>query len=192
MFGTKHLKNIDAKSILHYGFNQYGSHTKKIEDKVKLTVSNINTDKSKSLGVEFLSGKNKKVFPDIASFHSNPLVMHFLQWDVEKMAADTRVSQHYFRNLIRDGFLQAQSEEITISFNQKPYKGYRVFFTPLKKQTSNKYQKYLGKLYEFTFINDIPGTIYSIKTQISDTKNKHPLEHTELKFTELKFLDKEK
>ena len=188
LFGTYHLGNVTSEAVLHYDFRQSGSHAPRIEDRVRLMVNRVAEDGTRDLSVEFLSGDHRKPFTDIQNFRSNPVIMHFLQWDSEKMSTGRRVSQHFFRHLMRQAFrTDARSEEVTVSYGGRELKGSKVFLTPLaSKAGDERYTGYTGKRYEFILAEAIPGYFYSISTLIPG-KDAHaePIEAVKMTFRRL-------
>ena len=188
LFGTQHLENIDSPGVLYYDFHQSGPINRAIEDRVTLAVTRVNESGSKDLSTVFLSGDNRREFGDIPGFHSNPLIMYFLQWDAEKMAASSGVSHHYYRHLLRSAMRSgARSEEVVIDHGGRKLQGHRVFFEPL---TGNKGQEEYGgrvtKRYEFILTGAIPGYVYSISTLVPGEKSgDEPLGYTRLTFNRL-------
>lgn len=185
LFGTQHLKNVVSPGVLHYDFHQSGPISGEMEDQVTLTVNRINENGAKDLSTEFLSGANRREFNDVPGFHSNPLIMYFLQWDVEKMGAASGVSHHYYRSLLRGAMrVGARSEEVTVRHEGRELKGNKVFFDPLtSKQGDKRYENHFSKRYEFILTESIPGYIYSISTLVPGEKpGDKPLERTQITF----------
>ncbi len=188
LFDTPHLENVASESVLHYDFRQAGSHAREIEDQVTLEITRVAEDGAKNLSVEFLSGVNKRPFADITNFHSNPAIMYFLQWDVEKMSGGRRVTHHHFRHLLRQAFRTGtHSEEVTVTRGGRKLKARKVFMRPLAGRGDDKrYQGYTGKLYEFILSASIPGYIYSISTLIvGEETDAEPLESVRMVFNRL-------
>lgn len=189
LFGTHHLDNVNCRVVLKYDFKQQGSHTRELNDLVALEISDIAEDGSKNLKVEFLSGKDRRPFADIEGFRSNPLVMYFLQWDVEKMGSGGTVTHHYFRHLLRQAFLtDVSSKEITVTHGGKPVKATRILLSPLgdDKEGVRKYRNYVRKTYEFVLADAVPGRIYRIATLVPGAEpGDGVMERTEMKFSRM-------
>ncbi len=188
LFGTRHLENIDSKAVLHYDFRQSGSRARAIEDRVTLEIKEIDENGGKHLSTRFLNGDEQRDFGDIRDFRSNPLIMYFLQWDVEKMDNDSRLSHHHYRHLLRRAIrVGTHSKEVTITHEQRKLQGHKVFFRPLtSKEDDERYGNYAGKRYEFILAETIPGYIYSISTLIpGEQPDDEPLEFTRLTFNRL-------
>ena len=192
LFSTPHLSNVESAAVLYYDFSQHGSQTRNFDDEITLTITNILEDGGKDVNVSFLSGENNRPYSDIKGFHSNPLIMFFLQWDVEKMDSGSKVTHHYFRHLLRQAFLtDADSKEIELDFAGRKVKAHKIFFQPLLEQKADAlYQSYPSKQYEFIISDAVPGGIYSIATLIpsaasgeNSTTSATSIEHTLIQFS---------
>ena len=184
LFDTPHLDNIRARASLYYDFHQRGAAAKIIEDReILLKVTGVSADGAKNLETAFLDDAGERAYA-VENFRGNPILMFFLEWDVNKMGDDSAVSRHYFRDLLRNEFRSAESEEITFAYGGRNVNGHKVSFAPLaSKQGDPKYKNYPAKRYEFVLAGDIPGGIYSIATRIpSKTGKGEALEYTEMRF----------
>ena len=189
LFSTPHLDNIKAEGILYYDFRQHGASTISFDDEITLTIKGISERGGKDVEVSFLSGEHNRPFSDIRDFSSNPLLMFFLQWDVEKMDSGSVVTHHYYRHLLRQAFLnKADSEEVEIDFEGRKETAHKVSFQPLtEQQDDDNYKDYPKKYYEFVLSDAVPGGIYSISTLIPSDDEKadasvEPIESTVIQF----------
>ena len=191
LFSTPHLDNIKTEGALYYDFHQHGANTISFNDEIILTIKGISERGGKDVEVSFLSGENNRPYSDIRDFRSNPLLMFFLQWDVEKMDSGSVVTHHYFRHLLRQAFLNnADSEEIKIDFEGRKETAHKVFFQPLvEQQDDDKYNDYPKKYYEFVLSDAVPGGVYSISTLIPSNADAEkadalvePIESTVIRF----------
>ena len=184
LFATPHLDNIRARSALYYDFRQYGSAAEAIEDReILLKITGVSADGAKNLETAFLDDAGKRTYA-VENFRGNPILMFFLEWDVNKMGDDGAVSSHHFRRLLRNGFRDAESEEVTFAYGGRDVDGHKVSFVPLaSKKGDPRYKNYPAKRYEFILADDIPGGVYSIATRIpaATAKGGAP-EHAEMKF----------
>ena len=185
LFGTQHLENVLSPGVLHYDFHQSGPISGDLKDQVTITIDRIDENGGKDLRTEFLSGANRREFGNVPGFRSNPLIMYFLQWDVEKMGAISGVSHHYYRSLLRGAMRTgARSEEVTVRHGGRELKGDKVFFEPLtSKKGEMKYKDQFSKRYEFILSESIPGYLYSVSTLVPGEKpGDEPLERTQIIF----------
>ena len=189
LFAREHLQNVDRKATLYYDFSQSGAATDAIDDHVAVEVVDIKKDGKKDVQVEFLSGDDRRDYSPVIGFRSNPLVMYFLQWDVEKMDAASQVSQHFFRDRIRNAFVdQAQSKDVGLTYGGRRVAGKHITLEPfVTSTTAGRYSRFIHKRYEFVLSDAVPGGIYSIKTVIpgSGPDPDKPDEQTALTFRQI-------
>ncbi len=190
LFANQHLQNIDRKATLYYDFRQSGSDTNEINDLVTIEIVNIEENGRKDIQPVFLSGDNHRAYNKIENFRSNPLIMLFLQWDVEKMDSTNKVLQDYFRYMIRNAFVnEAKSSDITLSYAGNRIAGKHISLEPFKGvDDTDKYRNFMNKRYEFFLSKDVPGGIHSIKTIIPGGNNSEdePSERAEMIFSRVR------
>lgn len=186
LFGTPHLDNVGARASLYYDFRQHGAAAEVIEDReILLEITSV-SESGKDLETAFLGDAGDRTYA-VENFRGNPMLMFFLEWDVSKMDDGSVVSRHYFRNLLRGAFRNAESEEVTFAYGGRSISGHKVFFDPLaSKKGDPKYKNYPAKRYEFVVADDVPGGVYSITTRIpATTATGEVLEYTEMKFNRI-------
>ena len=165
LFDTPHLENVTTPLTLTYDFRQRGEGSAGFEDKVDLIVTEILPEGRRNLEFRFLSGERQRVFQPISSFSGNPLVMLFLQWDVEQMKEATGGSARYFRNRIRYAFHdRAELDEVEIDLAGRALVATRVTIRPFAgDRLSDRFPGFEQKYYEFLMTPEVPGGIYRIK-----------------------------
>src|SRR5258708_39228492 len=90
LFESDHLKSIGQPERLEYRFNRDTEGDAKDKaggsyaDHVDLDVR-PRADRKKDVWVDFLSGMHHMPFPPLAGFQGNPVLMFFLEHDVEEM-----------------------------------------------------------------------------------------------------------
>lgn len=190
LFNTPHLDNVVAKSRLHYKFEQSGSLTHELSDNIVLSVTAINADGGKDVEPQFLSGSNQRKFDAVEGFRGNPLLLYFLEWDIEKMHDNHTMNNHrihrqFLQHKIRNAFAtDTEFERESVSLGDgKKLKTRRVSLQPLAGAKDNpKYMHMWNKRYDF-ILADVPGGIYQIVTQIPGEKpGDRPKERTEITF----------
>jgi hypothetical protein len=192
---TNHLENIKKPQSLYYEFNKTGSLEEGFSDSVYLRILELNEDGSKNTSLDFFTADRKQpVSPDnVTNIIGNPVLGIFMHGDTSDMARLTggkRSRSKYFIKAIKVALREiAVVEPITFNFNDKEYQGEKVYFSPyLNDPHRPKFEKYAEKYYEFIFSDDIPGSLYQIKTVIPDMsgENKEPLIQESLTFVDMK------
>ena len=69
----------------------------------------------------------------------------------------------------------ATIEPVEITYGGKKVKAQRVVIAPYQKDPhSAQMQQFTGKRYEFTFSDDVPGSLYEIHTIVPGAKDGEP------------------
>ncbi len=178
---TDHLANIKKPLSLYYEFVKSGSFEDGFSDSVYLKILELNEDGTKNAALDFFTAEKKQaVTPDnVTNITGNPVLGIFMQGDVLEMNRLTEGHWRYFHKQIKVSLREdAIIEPTTFNFNGKEYKGEKVYFSPFLNDPHRRdFEKFADKYYEFVFSNDIPGSLYQIKTVIpsKDEKSKEPL-----------------
>ena len=166
LFESDHLAGIRHPATLDYAFRHDGSDP--YEDTVSLVLREVHEDGSKDVSVEFLSGDHRMEFSPVIRFHGNPLIMYFLEWDVRGMHKATGGSALYFRNRIREGFVdQAEiiDASITLDGHQEPATA--ITLQPYRHDPGiERYAAFRYKSYRFVLSDAVPGKVYEIRASV--------------------------
>ncbi|MCZ6802625.1 MAG: hypothetical protein O7D86_01460 [Proteobacteria bacterium] len=175
-----HLANIKQPLSLYYEFIKLGTLEDGFSDSVYLKILELNEDGSKNAMLDFFTGYSKQVVtPDnVTNITGNPVLGIFLNGDVKVMSRLTKGNPRHFRNRIGISLREeAVVESTTFIFNGKEYQGEKIYFSPyLNDPYRRKFEKYADKYYEFIFSDDIPGSLYQIKTVIPDRSKEETAE----------------
>jgi hypothetical protein len=166
LFESDHLAEIKSPATLDYAFQHTGGEP--YEDSVALVVSEVHDDGSKDLSVEFLNGEHRMEFEPVKRFHGNPLIMYFLEWDVRGMHKATGGSVLYFRNRIREGFVdQADMADVSITLDGRPQPATTITLRPYRHDPGiGRYAAFREKSYRFVLSHTVPGSVYEIEAAL--------------------------
>jgi len=166
LFESDHLAQIRHPATLDYTFRHDGSDP--YEDTVALVLREVHEDGSKDVSVEFLSGDHRIEFSPVIRFHGNPLIMYFLEWDVRGMHNATGGSALYFRNRIREGFVdQAEVEDTSVTLDGQPEPATAITLQPYRHDPGiERYAAFRDKSYRFVLSDVIPGKVYEIRASV--------------------------
>jgi hypothetical protein len=169
LFESDHLAAISHPATLDYVFRHDGSEP--YQDTVTLTLRDVHQDGSKDVSVEFLSGDHRVEFSPVTEFHGNPLIMYFLEWDVRGMHQATGGSALYFRNRIREAFVdQAELVETSITIDGRPEPASVITLRPYRQDPGiERYLAFRDKSYRFVLSQAVPGRVYEIEASLPAT-----------------------
>jgi hypothetical protein len=162
LFDTPHLENIAEPIALIYDFRHRATEGEAFDDHVRMIVTEVGLDGRKSLSFQYLSGSRQRPFAAIEGFRGNPLIMLFLQHDVEEMRQLTGGPSGYFRKRIRNAFRDgALVEELTVEHADKTLAARRITIHPFATDTNrDRFPSLADKWYEFILAPGIPGGLF--------------------------------
>ncbi len=165
-----HLKNIAKPTQLKYDFVKNGTYEEGFTDVVLLNVKQLNADGSKNADMQFFTGERSQPFtPDnVTEIRGNPILGLYMRGDVHDMNRLTQGSWRYFQRRIKLALAESATvEPVEIEFGGKKFKADKIIITPYVKDPHGaQFKQLIGKRYEFTVSDAIPGTIYQIRTVV--------------------------
>ncbi|MEJ2760927.1 MAG: hypothetical protein P8126_05165 [Gammaproteobacteria bacterium] len=176
LWRSNHLKNIKKPGRLYYKFHKTGTYEKGFDDSVYLDILKINKDGTKDTDLEFFTGPRRQpVAPsNVTGVKGNPVLGIYLQGDIIEMNRLTHGSWRYFQHRIKSAFANnAKVEPVTIKYKGDKVKAEKITIQPyLHDPHQRAFGKFADKKYEFILSQQIPGSIYEIKTVVPDKS--HP------------------
>jgi hypothetical protein len=184
IFQTPHLANIIQPVTLRYSYQHQGTLEQAFDDIVDVIITKVMPDGGRDVSFNFLSDKHHRDFPSVEGFHGNPVIMMFLEHDVAGLSSQTGGSALYFRNRIRDAFVdRATAEEVMVPYGGKEVPATHVKLQPfLQDPLRERFEKFAEKTYEFFLAPDVPGGVYSIRVLTPGGSVDKPLEENLLRF----------
>ena len=171
LFMTNHFQSLHEPVALTYSYKKVSNIKDEpgFDDEVHVDVTKINTDGSAAVSIHFLSGSRKLEMPAGLNLQGNPVVQGFLDRDIAEMKRLTSGSTNYFRKRIRLAFAEAgHLNPVVFTYKGKQVAGQEVSVQPyLKDPMHERFEKYLNKSYVFVISNQIPGSVYQIRTSLS-------------------------
>ena len=165
-----HLRNIDSPGRLYYDFVKSGSYEEGFSDSVFLDIIKVNEDGSKDADLAFFTAERQQNArrDNLIGITGNPVLVVYMQGDVYEMNRLTNGSWRYFQRRIKSAFAKgAKIEPVTFEFNGAEVSGEKISITPyLNDPRRRQFAEFATKLYEFILSDQVPGTLYQIKTII--------------------------
>lgn len=167
VFGRQHLENVAAPTTLEYTFERSGVLLPDLVDRAELAVLKIGPDGRKQVELRLYTGADARRVSPPQGYRNNPMIVLFLQRDVEQMSRMTGGSPNYFRNRIRAAFAEpaaVQAETVEFSHDGRPLEGTKVTVRPFVNDPQiPRYAEFQHKRYEFVLTPEIPGGVYSLR-----------------------------
>ena len=177
LFLNKDFNNIEPPITLFYKYKGKGETINYNKKYIQIELKN-NSDGFVLTGVSF-ENKKREPLKSILNPESNPVILHYLEYDILQMQRLTKGQPNYFRKRIRS----ALAEGPAISSEKKEINGRIITLKkfsimpyatdPLRFSAGRaKYRRYSKKKYTFYISNQIPGHLYSIKYEIPKRRKK--------------------
>jgi len=167
LFTTDHLSDLPQAATLRYDFVKSGTLEKGYKDDVTMSVGKSQSNGGgKHVSVKFLNGDHRVELPELDDARGNPIVMFFLEHDVREMQRITRGQSNYYRRRIRVALADhATSRPVTFDWGGHAVKGTVIEVEPYRDDpVKQRFEKYANKKYEFTLSDEVPGSIYKLRT----------------------------
>ncbi|MCP3870721.1 MAG: hypothetical protein GY703_22035 [Gammaproteobacteria bacterium] len=166
-FMDNHLRGVNEGSILDYRFSSITEGEEPFTDRVRMIVTAVENEKKRSIKFDFLSGARHIDFTPATGYVGNPVLIHFLEYDIKQMARETGGGSGYFRNVIRRSFETSLMRPVTITFEGNTLDATEIVVKPFISDSNiDKFRAYQEKQYEFIFSNRIPGGVYRMHSLV--------------------------
>jgi hypothetical protein len=175
VFQAHLLADLSEPQTLHYRYQKRGSMMPEAyRSQVSMEVREVREDGRKLVHFDMFEGQARRQFGPMQARVQNPLLIVFLQRDVVQMGNQTGGSPEYFRNRIREAFLEpAVVERLEVRVDGAVLPAVRVTITPFANDPQiARFAEFRHKRYEFTVAAALPGGLYEIaaRTPKGDTK----------------------
>lgn len=176
VFGVGLFGDVAPPTKLRYRYEMTGQGIDPpVASHIDLDVREAGADGAKSVYVDMFEGSNHREFGPIASKDQNPLILVFLQRDVNQMANLTGGAAMYFQQQIRRAFQdEAESEPVEVTLGDRKLEGRRLVMRPFVHDPQiGRFPQFKDKAYEFVVAEGVPGGVYSLATRTLDPKDGH-------------------
>lgn len=172
LFDSPHMKNVASEGILHYAYKKESYIEDSTTDTVDLAIKNIRNTGRSNQHFEFFTGENKRPYLDRDNQSGNGVFVMFLEWDVHELERQTKGSWRHFQRRIRWALAgSAVKTDVMVDYKGEQIKAVQYSIKPYANdKNKTRYGLYANKYYIFTLSDDIPGTIYQIRTIVPDGK----------------------
>jgi hypothetical protein len=168
LFLSDHLGNLPPNAVLRYAYSKAGSLEAPREGAVRLSVAPSAGGQGRQASVEFSSGAEKLDLPVIDAATANPVILFFLERDVHEMERRTGGKAGYFRKRVRMALAGASAiRPVTFDFAGHNVAGQEITVHPYRDDPlKTRFEQLAGKAYTFMFSDQVPGTLYQLRTVI--------------------------
>ncbi|GAC1337165.1 MAG: hypothetical protein NVSMB18_01560 [Acetobacteraceae bacterium] len=163
LFETAHLGNVTHPTTLRYTYRRVGPAG--FTDTIAVHVQTVGPDGMKDVVLDYLTGPRHVGFPPLDHFRGNPLLMVVLDRDVAAMNSAIGVSTSWFRNRVRESFVEAASVgEATAQLDGAPVPARAITVQPFRNEARlARIASLQAKRYTFVLADAVPGMIAEIR-----------------------------
>lgn len=165
---------ITAPLVLRYHFTIEGQGiTAAPPSPVRVEVRSVAADGGKEVWLDLFDGPQQRHFGPVAAREQNPLVITFLQMDVNEMGRLTGGAAGYFQQQIRKAFnAPTESEAVTIEVDGRSLPATRVTLRPFQHDPAiDRFPAFRDKTYEFTVADGVPGGVWQLVSRVPDPQS---------------------
>jgi len=166
LFLTDHLDKVNAPSRLLYDFRKTGVLEEGFSDTVEIRFFAAPAEDTKRVEIVFFTGERSRMVPPMTVSDGNPVIMMFLQREVNEMDRLTAGSWRHFQKMIKLALEnEAEITEVKVPYGDRASPGLKIKITPyLEDPLRDKFERFAHRYYEFTLSSDVPGYVYQIRT----------------------------
>lgn len=171
LFMSNHLKGAKLPAHFDYTFRRDGTMEANFDDSVQMDLKPKGKDGGNLATARFLSGNRNVKYPPVENAEGNPIVLWFLDRDINEMERLTGGKAPYFRKRIRLALVdKAEVRPVKFAFGGKEVSGTEVRISPyLEDPNKAKFGKVsTSKYYVFTLSDQVPGGIYQIRAVVPE------------------------
>ena len=167
VFMGEHLRQTHTGQKLVYAFRRKVTGEPDKTDTVSMTVTGVRDESRRDLSFEFFSGPDRLNFPDAQGYSGNPIAIQFLERDIREMAQRTGTPIGYFRNRIRKSFSDPHISTTRIEVAGTQLDATEITVVPFARDpVVANLDGYADKVYRFTYSEQVPGDLISIRTRV--------------------------
>jgi hypothetical protein len=169
LFENAHFDKLPDGTVISYRYERDTVDPTKLggafEDDIKLTLGTPGPDGRRDIVVQLFSGERRKPAGPFSQMLGNPLVMLFLEADVNVMKELVGGNPRYLRNKIRAAFRAGGDvEATTVTVDGVEVPAERIVLRPfLDDSHRTELGAFVEKTYEFVVSDKVPGSLVSIR-----------------------------
>lgn len=171
IFSAPYLKQVPHKTAISYSYShdtavpeEFGT---KFEEAVTVTVNDSTLpDGFNSVAIELNSTLHQYALGPFENTSGNPVVMMFLERDLQQMRSRIGGAPVLFRNTIRRAFREsAEVETVALTIDGASVEGRKITIRPfIDDEQTGQFGRFAGKIFETVVADAVPGGIYAMRS----------------------------
>lgn len=173
VFGAELLADLEAPVTLRYRYEMRGRDIDPpFTSRADMMVENGTTPGHKTVDFDMFEGADRRLYGPLQASTQNPLILVFLQRDVQTMAGLTGGSGNYFQQQLRRAFNRpAEITKETVEHDGRTLEVTRAVLVPYADDPSiDRFPQFRDKVYEFWVTPALPGGLWRISTSTPDVE----------------------
>ena len=165
LFRSNHLAKLTAPARLIYDFRKTGSVEEGFSDTVELALVAAQPENAGRIEVTFFSGERARPVPELTVAEGNPIVMLFLQREVNELGRLSGGSWRHFQKQIKLALEnEAEVTPLTVPLQGEEVPATRITITPYRNDPQRRqFEAFAETRYEFTLSDQVPGFVYEMR-----------------------------
>ena len=165
LFLTNHMKNVPAPSTLRYSFEKAGALEQGFKDDAVVTLTPGSTAGNSVAKVNYLTGAHNYKVPAVPQAEGNPIILSYLERELQEMKRLTGGSSNYYRKRIRLALVdEATVKPVKVKYAGTEINAREIRISPyVHDPARSRYEKFADKYYVFTVSDQIPGGVYQMR-----------------------------
>jgi hypothetical protein len=173
VFGAELMADIEVPVTLRYRYEMHGRDiAPRFESHADMMVENGAAPGQKSVNFDMFEGADRRLYGPLKASTQNPMILVFLQRDVQTMAGLTGGAANYFQQQLRRAFNRpAAISRETVEHGDQSLQVTRAVLVPYAEDPSiDRFPQFRDKVYEFWVTPELPGGLYRIATRTPDVE----------------------
>jgi hypothetical protein len=173
VFDARLLADVKEPATFHYRFELRGESIEEpYSSPAVMEVREIAPSGEKQVFFDLFEGEARRTFGPQTATSLNPLVLVFLQFDVNEMGNLTGGSPGYFQQQIRKAFNEeGLTDKISVEIDGRTVEAVRVRMQPFHDDPNiERFPAFRDKTYEFVVADGVPGGLVRIAASTADPK----------------------
>jgi hypothetical protein len=165
LFRSNHLAKLTAPARLIYGFRKTGSLEEGFSDTVEVALIEAQPEDAKRIEVTFFTGERARPVPEMTVAEGNPIVVLFLQREVNELGRLSGGSWRHFQKQIKLALEnEAEVRPVTVALHGEAVPATRITITPYRDDPQRRqFEAFAETRYEFTLSEEVPGFVYEMR-----------------------------
>lgn len=178
IFSEPYLKKLGHPNVVSYSYTHETASPKEYGDAFKEAVT-VHVRRPtlengfNSVAIALKSDDRSYELGPFENTSGNPVIMMFLERDLNQMRSRVGGTPVYFRNTIRRAFREgAEIADTTVEIKGVQVAAKRITIRPFKdERQAGRFGKFRGKVFETIVTDAVPGGIFTMKSFVPDAEN---------------------